>query len=101
MEVNGMGKPRSLVRQARIAGLGVLAVGVLSLLGLFLGHLAASGQPTCTDNWVGTHTTDWNTANNWSTDHVPTAASYVCMAASPVTTTINIADGNTGNADGI
>jgi hypothetical protein len=95
-----MSKPRSVTR---LAGLAILAGGLVSLVMLFVGHMVASGQPTCTADWIGSSNgstgSNWTTEANWSPATVPSATSVVCMGDNPSTTTINIGSSDNTSAE--
>lgn len=65
---------------------------IITLLSLFTFALHQSFALTCT--WVGGTNNDWNTAANWNTGTVPTAADDVVINA--VGSSVNIANGAVG-----
>lgn len=71
---------------SRAASLAALFIGSTALAGLALTTSVRAGTP----QWLGTTSTDWFTAGNWSPAAVPTAADDVTVdSTSPHTTVVN------------
>jgi hypothetical protein len=96
----------------RVVILGILAAGILTLLGLLFSGPASAGPPVpCSDYWVGGQSgaggpQDWNNSFNWAPNAdgsgvgvVPGPDDVVCMATDPATTEVQVQSGENDTAD--
>lgn len=60
-----------------------MAVSLAAVLGAVFALVPASAwaEPLCTDTWTGPAEGTWQTAADWSTEHVPTSSDIACMGS--------------------
>ena len=86
MGCSGFRRAPSAVRRggqgrARVAmrGLGCLAASLVATLALT--SASAWAEPVCTDTWTGPGEGTWQTAADWSAEHVPTSSDVACIGS--------------------
>lgn len=67
------------VTAAAARRLGCLAALLVTVLAL--APAGASAEPLCTDTWTGPGEGTWQTAADWSAEHVPTSTDVACVGA--------------------
>lgn len=56
---------------------GVIALGLLALVALYVPASAAGAE--CTNTWIGTGEGEWHLAENWSAGKAPSSTEVACV----------------------
>ncbi len=75
----------------------IVLLTAMALLGL--AATGASAEALCTDTWTGPSEGKWQTASNWSGEHVPTGSDVACVGSGK-TVTVNASGEQAGVLQG-